>query len=232
MMEARDQQIALQFGYDEDGLTDALKKASGKQITLTLTDNSTVMLSVKNNGKSAALRLHRIFLNAGDDIIHEIAALINDRRSKTPLINKFIKLSAKKMERKPRKNIRLNPDGKYYNLNEIFASLNRQYFESAITSSITWGKSVKRWGVRKRTLGSYSSHTNIIRLNPLLDSMNVPEYFVEYVTYHEMLHADMGIDESGTRRIVHSREFKKRERLFKHYEKAILWEKANYGKHR
>lgn len=232
MIEAIAQQITLQFGHDENSLKNAIEKASDKSISLILTDNSTVMLSVKNNGKSAVLRLHRIFLNAGDDIIHEIASLINNRLSKTPLINKFIKLSAKNMERKSRNNVRLNPDGKYYNLNEIFQSLNRQYFEFRITASITWGTSVKRWGVRKRTLGSYSSHTNTIRLNPVLDSRNVPGYFVEYVAYHEMLHADMGIDESGTRRIVHSPEFKKRERLFKYYEKALSWEKTKYGKSR
>jgi hypothetical protein len=39
-----------------------------------------------------------------------------------------------------------------------------------------------------------------------------------------MLHASMGISLQGNRRSVHSREFKKREKLFKDYEKAMAWE--------
>jgi len=40
-----------------------------------------------------------------------------------------------------------------------------------------------------------------------------------------MLHADMGIAMRGKRRSVHPREFRRREKLFQEYEKAMAWEK-------
>jgi len=39
-----------------------------------------------------------------------------------------------------------------------------------------------------------------------------------------MLHAVMGTPLRGKRRSVHSREFRKKEKLFKDYEKAMAWE--------
>jgi hypothetical protein len=68
----------------------------------------------------------------------------------------------------------------------------------------------------------------MIRINPILDSRSVPRYFLEFIVYHEMLHADIGIKKGVVRRIIHSSEFKKREKLFKHYEKAINWEKKRW----
>ena len=40
-----------------------------------------------------------------------------------------------------------------------------------------------------------------------------------------MLHAAMGISKNGERRSMHSREFRRREKLFNDYEKAIAWER-------
>jgi predicted metal-dependent hydrolase len=79
--------------------------------------------------------------------------------------------------------------------------------------------------VRKRTLGSYSRNGSIIRINPVLDRKSVPQFYIEFVLYHEMLHADMGLCEKNGRRVVHSGGFRDRERLFRRYRKALAWEK-------
>jgi hypothetical protein len=49
-----------------------------------------------------------------------------------------------------------------------------------------------------------------------------------YIVYHEMLHADLGIEHNGGRHSYHSREFKRREKLFKHYERSLAWEKKRW----
>jgi len=74
-------------------------------------------------------------------------------------------------------------------------------------------------------LGSYCKHTGTIRINPVLDRRNVPLYFIRFVVYHEMLHSSMREERKNGRRSVHNPEFRKRERLFREYEKAISWEK-------
>jgi hypothetical protein len=64
----------------------------------------------------------------------------------------------------------------------------------------------------------------MIRINPVLDKKTVPRYYIAFVIYHEMLHAAMGTAVQGKRRSVHSRDFRKREKLFKEYEKVRTWE--------
>jgi len=220
-------QLDLPFSRNIDTLKDYFEKATGKAIALTFTDNSTSMLSVKTKGNSVSVRLHKMFLQAESDVLEEIAKFIKNRKGSTPFIRKFIRQNQHRLRNKPRRTISLCTQGRYYDLRELFDSLNNEYFEGRITAKISWGKKNPRWAVRKRTLGSYSSHTNTIRINPVLDRKNVPHYVIKFIIYHEMLHSDMHIEKKNGRRLVHTPEFKKRERMFEYYEKAISWEKRN-----
>ncbi len=213
-------QLNLPFFHDECYLRSYFEKAAGNTISLTLTENSTSMISVKRRGGTVLLRLHRMFLSADTDVLDEITGLIKTRKEKTPNIRKFIRHNIKYVERKP-KRLKIRTDGRFYNLLEIYDFLNNDYFNGMVSAAITWGAKSPRRAARRRTLGSYSKSGKIIRINPVLDSIKVPGYYIEYVVYHEMLHADMDAEKGR----AHSGEFRKRERLFKHYEKALAWEK-------
>ena len=76
-------------------------------------------------------------------------------------------------------------------------------------------------------LGSYSAVERLIRVHPVLDRPWVPRYFVSYILYHEMLHHVMPATRVGGRRMLHPPEFRAREQTYRHYDKAIAWEKAN-----
>ncbi len=218
----------LRFPFDPEEkkyLRSYLEKATRKTISLVITDNSTSMLSIKGRGSPVMLRLHRIFLEAGRDVLNELSDYINGGKRKTPLIRDFINSNMHKLRKKPPRRVNIKTEGRYYNLLDIYRSVNDTYFEGRISASITWGAGSPRRSARRRTLGSYTGQSHLIRISPVLDSKRVPGYFVEYIVYHEMLHADMGIRTGEGRRIIHSREFRRRERLFKHYERAIAWEK-------
>jgi hypothetical protein len=45
--------------------------------------------------------------------------------------------------------------------------------------------------------------------------------------HHEMLHQAVPAKETGGRRIVHGREFRRRERAYPDYTRARAWEEAN-----
>lgn len=220
------EQLSLSLSHDENSLRNHLEKATGKTISLKMTDNSTSMISVKMHGKNVSVRLHRIFLNAGVDVIREIAEFIKNKRCMTPLIRDFIKQNSNSLNKKPLQKLSINTKGKYYDLSGIYESINNEYFNGKVSAAIAWGAKSPRCAVRKRTLGSYSSHTNTIRINPILDKKSVPRYFIKFIVYHEMLHADMGTETKNGRRSVHSREFRRREKLFKYHERAMAWEKG------
>ena len=220
-------QLGLHFGYDEITLRHHLEECLGRTISLVLTDNSTSMLSVRVRDGVPNVRLHQMFVDADNQVIGEIVSFLKRRKGEMKYFRRFIRDNREQLDKRPPKNVTVKTEGRFYNLRELFDEINLQYFSGRINSVITWGSGSGRNVVRKRTLGSYGGQSNIIRINPVLDRKSVPRYFVAFVVYHEMLHADMGISRKGERRVVHSREFRKRERLFADYERAIAWEFRN-----
>lgn len=233
-------QLALEFSHTEASLHRLLSEASGRAIKLTLTDNSTSMLSVRAQGSHIAVRLHRMFLGAGLDVLSELARYVRARRGKTPLFWEFINANQHRIAPPSPREVKLKAAGCHYDLEDIFNRLNIEYFDGRLASSITWGAR-RRGRARIRTLGSYSASSHLIRISPLLDARRVPKYYVEFVVYHEMLHAALfmeareegeareagdagGNGQNKRNRRVHPPEFKRRERLFKDYERAVRWE--------
>ncbi|HYQ48739.1 MAG TPA: SprT-like domain-containing protein [Thermodesulfovibrionales bacterium] len=217
-------QLRLPFGHEPSSLSRRLTHLSGKNIDLAITDNTSSMLSAAGRNGMIRVRMHRMFLHAGDEVVEAVAGFIAGRREVRAVIRDFIKKNAG-TERKTVNSRALEPRGSVYCLSEIFARLNRAYFEDRITAGITWGRKPSRRRTRRITLGSYCSSSDTIRLNPLLDRRSVPLYFVEFIVYHEMLHADLKMYECTGRRRLHTKEFRIRERQFASFEKAIAWEK-------
>jgi hypothetical protein len=222
-------QLGLQCSNSKNNLRHYLETVTGKPVSIIVTDNSTSMLSIRTKGYSIFVRMHWMFLNAGEEVVREIAGFIKTRKGRTPLIRKFIsenRTCLKKAEHS-RRTSGIRPQGRFYDLRGIFDKLNKEYFGGDVAASVCWGKRTSRRVVIKRTLGSYCRHTGTIRINPVLDRRNVPLYFIRFVVYHEMLHSSVREETKSGRRSVHDSEFRKRERLFKEYEKAILWEKRH-----
>lgn len=220
-------QLHLEFEVDEGFLKASFEQALGKAVHIAVTDNTSSMLSVGNKGETVCVRLHRMFLRAGDAVLSEVAEFIKRRRCRTPLIRAFISDNRGLLTAKPGRRPKGCKPGRFHDLQDIYESVNREYFDERVGAMITWGAKRAGRSVRKRTLGSYSRHNDVIRINPLLDRKAVPRYFVEFIVYHEMLHAVMEVEEKNNRRYVHCRAFKQRERLFRHYDKAMEWEKRN-----
>jgi predicted metal-dependent hydrolase len=221
-------QLSFVFQFNENTLKDYLQKRIERGMSLVITDNSSCMLSSRKEGGLILLRLHRMFLGAGRGVLDEVADYIKGRKKKTPLIRNFIDRNTHLLKKRPPRKVNLRTQGKCYDLRDIYRSVNEEYFKGRVKASITWGAKRPRRAAAKRTLGSYSGCNDLIRINPMLDSKNVPRYFLELVVYHEMLHADIGVKDRAGRRSVHSGEFARREKLFKHYKRAIAWEKKRW----
>jgi hypothetical protein len=110
-----------------------------------------------------------------------------------------------------------DPRGHVYDLCAIFEELNFQYFHGLMARpEIGWSHRRSR-----TTLGHYDPSHHVIVLSALLDSEKVPELLVKYIMFHEMLHLRYPTEHRGTRRCVHTKEFKRAEREFQDYQKAI-----------
>lgn len=219
------EQLSLPMTRDSFQLRDYLQRLAGRPVSLSLTDNTSSMVSLTLKGSVAVVRLHRMFLDAGSDVLDEIAGFLRRGKGTIPKVRHFLKQNSHRIRKAEPRRTAVKPEGKCHNLDEILRSLNVEYFDGRLSPAITWGSRSPACAVRKRTLGSYHRQMNSIRINPVLDRKSVPRYFVEFVVYHEMLHADMGAQEKNGRRVVHTREFRARERLFSHFGRATAWEK-------
>jgi hypothetical protein len=111
------------------------------------------------------------------------------------------------------------PQGHFYNLEEVFDSLNMRFFGGLLgRPELTWSE-----GMAKRSLGHYDAAQNTIVVSRVFDRPSSPRYAVEYLLYHEMLHLKHPVRMRGMRRCVHSREFKADEALFPQLKEAMAF---------
>src|SRR5437773_4216439 len=110
-------------------------------------------------------------------------------------------------------------NGQIYDLERIFAKLNRRYFDGSIEKPVlTWSKRRAR-----SILGHHDAAHDTITISKTLDSREVPEWFVEYIVFHEMLHIKHPARIINGRRYYHTAAFRAEEQRFGRYRKAQEW---------
>ncbi len=111
------------------------------------------------------------------------------------------------------------PEGRFYNLEEVFDSLNARFFGGLLgRPDLTWSGQTAR-----RSLGHYDAAHNTIVVSRVFDRPSSPRYAIEYLLYHEMLHLKYPVRMRGLRRCVHSREFKAEESRFPQLKEAMAF---------
>ena len=213
-------------------LADALSDLLTERVRLTVHDNRSTMVSFRRAPGEIHYRVHHMFLEAPHEVVTALAAFAGPRRGAAARrreagtrIDAFVKRNRARIA-VPRAD-RLLSRGRVYDLQEIFDRVNALHFEGRIEARIGWGP--VRAGRRRRTVktGVYVQDARIIRIHPTLDRVQVPEFYVAAVVFHEMLHQAVPAREVGGRRIVHGAEFRRRERAYPDHARARTWEERN-----
>jgi hypothetical protein len=108
------------------------------------------------------------------------------------------------------------PEGSTHDLVTIFEELNIRHFGGMMARpELGWSH------IRSRTrLGHFDPSHNTIMISRIFDDPRAPRLALEYVMFHEMLHLRYPVDHSGTRRCVHTPEFKAHEKQFPEFKEA------------
>jgi hypothetical protein len=108
------------------------------------------------------------------------------------------------------------PRGRYFDLEEVFNRVNDAYFEGGMKRPyLAWSTIPTH-----RKMGHYAPLTDTVMVSLSLDAPGVPEYVLDYVMYHELLHKLHGVRVVEGRRYAHTPAFRKDEGLFERYEEA------------
>lgn len=188
-------------------------------------ENRTSFFSCRKDRLKIQLRLHRLFAKAPSPVLEAVVgyALKGDRKAGT-IVRQMAHLYFSKQRAVPDS---LEEKGEIYDLSKIRDKIKKRYFPD-LDVSIGWSKSARAKAFRCITFGSYDKHRNQVRINPLLDDAAVPLYFIEFIVYHEMLHAvcPVRVDVRGAVR-SHTPEFRRMEKQFAEYDEAKEWERKS-----
>jgi hypothetical protein len=113
----------------------------------------------------------------------------------------------------------LESRGRHYNLGALFEKVNIDRFRREVSRpGLTWSRTFSSC-----KFGHYQPARDLITLSQTLDDSRVPQFVVEYVLCHELLHKKLGILRSGSTRRAHTREFRIEEKKFPRHEEAETW---------
>ncbi len=210
----------------ESELFSYLQNLLQRPIVIQYNNNRSVFLSMKAKGffKSRVhISLHKAFLLAPMQVIEALGKYIKKKDiSSLHVMHQYMD---QYFADKPKK-LHLPTKGREYDLQTIYEELNKKYFENRLDIQLGWATKPKYRRLVHITFGSYDRINNSIRINNLLDHCFFPPFFVSYILYHEMLHSIFPIlYPNGKRRVVHSMEFREREKLFSQYSQAKVFEK-------
>ena len=203
-----------------------LELRAGKKLKVRINDNRQTMLSVHWEPDHTRASIHRMFLMAPKNVMDELACyLAKPSKRLSPTVRSFIEEGVRQLDYSHKlDDRRLITQGTFYDLKEIYRDVNAEYFDNRLNLKITWYGECTRRRKRRITFGQYEESLKLIKVHRLLDNPSIPEYLLAFIVYHEMLHhvCPAYVDEAGIHRI-HSKEFKEKERQFRHYALATAW---------
>lgn len=218
--------------FVHEGARQALERrlfaAFGGPVQLAVTDNRRRMVTHSKVRGALRVRVHMMFLGAPDRVRDALVAyVVHGDRDASQVIGSYIDQNLHRIRASRAVSGPLKTRGNVHDLLAILGDLNHEYFGGALSDVlITWGRSGATASRSRKSikLGSYSAVERLIRIHPVLDRPWVPRYFVAYIVYHELLHHVVPEVRQGRRTILHPPEFLRREREFRHYERAAAWE--------
>ncbi len=197
-------------------------------------------------GEGATLRAPGFFGDAPDDILRALGAWARlamrrkspARKAERRALEKFLHawiaarqgedIRARKLKRgrDARRLERLNPRGRHHDLDAILAAVREEYFPGMPgieKARITWSR---RWGGLSTQTTAHDADGNpypLLSISRGYDHPSATAEIVGGVVHHECLHVVVPPHDGNGRRVVHGREFRRREKEYRFYAEWRAW---------
>ncbi len=215
----------------ERAFIDCYAKIKGKQIpafSIQFYPYSSLRHTIRLRSGQILIRISDILAEAPEQVLGALVSILVHRlyRRRTPIeaiqvYSHFansaeIRRQARQVRSQRGKKQMAPPRGKTFDLETLFRKVNFEYFEDRVqVHQVGW--SPRR---SKRLLGHYDPAHRTIIVSRSLDHPLVPQYVVEYVLYHEMLHVIFDDDNGNGQKRIHHKDFRQAERRFSRYTAA------------
>jgi len=180
------------------------------------------------NGQTAEFRISDYIQWANDEVLEDFARCVFGRISNrgrrevyTDRLRRWLQsqefiLRNRTLYLERSRNLTLSPAGQVLDLREIRANLkDKGLIEDSSDAFLSWTVcgNVHR-------VGYCSVIMRVIAISSVLDTISMPDYVVEYVLYHEILHLESGL---GSLPSGHGREFRMKEKMYPKWREADEW---------
>ncbi len=106
--------------------------------------------------------------------------------------------------------------GKYQDLLQVYHRVKSHYFEPGFEQPrLTWNKALTY-----HKFGHYLPGADTVMISISLDQPDTPDYVLDFVMYHELLHKLFGFRGSQSRRYSHFKAFRQKEKQYARYAEA------------
>jgi len=182
------------------------------------------------------IRMHSMFADAPTEVGEGVAKWMRSgkrARRACATLDAWIHDRLETLPPRPATRRTLEPRGEHYDLTLLATPLYGRCFASDFddgraTPTLGWGRRGRSRSRHSLRLGSYEREGHEVRIHPVLDQAGVPEWFVRYVLFHEILHAALPAQQGGgSRTIHHGPDFRRREQAYVDYARALAWEEQN-----
>lgn len=138
------------------------------------------------------VRLHPDFAYASEEVVGSLCRYLNTRRrSDWKEVRQYALTIAETTptEKPPAEALRTH--GIHHDLHSYHHAVTKEFFEGTVHADITWNPHRGHPGKRRRSIcfGHFDRSQGVIRIHPALDDSRVEGRFIEYIIYHETLHA-------------------------------------------
>lgn len=213
-----------------DALLVQLAERLDVPVTLVRTRNRVRLVSYRKLCGAVEVRVSHRLLELGLGTISPIVAFvceIPDAREEL----RGLYAALPPVPSRPRSRPSMVPLGEVHDLRRILCEESTRAFGAPLALDITWGPRRRRWKPQRSIrLGAYHFDQGYIRIHRRLDHPAVPDWFVGFVVFHELLHHRFGASNRGGRRILHPPAFRRAEAEHPRYLDARAWERAQLPK--
>lgn len=191
-----------------------IKKSFGSQSKVVYSEENTTrkVFSTIENGVTI-IRLDSCFRNASKHVYKNIISFLKDgnEEAKAFIIHWVqIHQEAKRAQHPYQKNV-----------DQII----KKFFPALPEISLKWGKRGKRSKQHSIRLASFWPHKKEIVLHPFAEDMELPLFYIDYLLFHELCHAQLIFSGKAIDCQHHGPDFKELELQFPKFEEAMAWEK-------
>jgi hypothetical protein len=117
--------------------------------------------------------------------------------------------------------------GNKYDLHDIFVSLNNLYFDNKIQAYLRWGTPGSTTSYQTIRRSKDGICWNLITIADIYNHPSIPQFAIESVMFHEMLHIAIPPYRKNGKNVIHGKEFKTAEKMFPLFEQWRAWENSD-----